>query len=213
MEVPIAYILERFFIAAINYIPNIVSAVILLIIGLLLGKSIGWFAKECLVRLKIDDYLPLKKRKMTSFSEIFSLIIKWWIYLAFVAAALSEQILGIKPISLWVESIVRFIPNIIGSALIIIVGYLLGEFISTEIRKSETFYSSLVSKVIFFLIIYVSIALALPVLGISADLVNNILLIIIGSIGLGLAIAIGLGLKGPIEEIARDYMKKKKPRA
>jgi putative Mn2+ efflux pump MntP len=210
MEVPIAYILERFFISAINYIPNIVSAIILLIIGLLLGKAIGWFVKECLVRLKIDDYLPLKKRKMISVSEIFSLIIKWWIYLAFIAAALSEQILGIKPISLWIESIVRFIPNIIGGALIIIVGYLLGELISNEIKKSETVYSSLASKIIFFFIMYVSIALALPILGISADLVNNILLIIIGSIGLGTAIAIGLGLKGPIEEIARDYMKKKK---
>ena len=213
MEVTIAYILERFFITAINYIPNVLGAIILLVIGLILGKAIGWFTKECLVRLKIDDYLPLKKRKMTSVSEIFSLIIKWWIYLAFLAAAFSDQVLGIKPISLWVESIVRFIPNIIGAALIIIVGYLLGEFISTEIKKSETFYSSLVSKIIFFFVMYVSIALALPVLGISADLVNNILLIIIGSIGLGLAIAIGLGLKGPIEEIAREYLKKKKPKA
>jgi len=209
----LTYILESFLIGAINYIPNLISAIVLLVIGLAAGKFLGFVIKETLVRLKIDEYLPLKKKRIISASELFSIIAKWWIYLVFISAAFSERVLGIKSIASWVESIVNFIPNIIGSALIIIVGYLIGEFISTEIRKSETFYSSLVSKVIFFLIIYVSIALALPVLGISADLVNNILLIIIGSIGLGLAIAIGLGLKGPIEEIARDYMKKKKPRA
>ncbi|MBU5678315.1 MAG: hypothetical protein QXJ96_02155 [Candidatus Aenigmatarchaeota archaeon] len=207
MSVPITSILERFAIMTINYLPNLVAAIVLLVIGLLVGKVVGIVVKEVLVRLKIDEYLPLRKKKVTSASEIFSIISRWWIYLAFISAALSEQVLGVPVIANWVASIMNFIPNIIGAAIIIIVGYLLGEFIGNELKKSETQYGSLVGKVIFFFIMYVAIAIALPILGISTTLVENILLIIIGSIGLGLAIAIGLGLKDVITEIAKKYVK------
>ncbi|MEM7816749.1 MAG: hypothetical protein QXZ20_02425 [Candidatus Aenigmatarchaeota archaeon] len=210
MSVPITSILERFAIMTINYLPNLVAAIVLLVIGLLVGKVVGIVVKEVLVRLKIDEYLPLKKKKVISASEIFSIISRWWIYLAFISAALSEQVLGVPVIANWVESIMNFIPNIIGAAIIIIVGYLLGEFIGNELKKSETQYGSLVGKVIFFFIMYVAIAIALPILGISTTLVENILLIIIGSIGLGLAIAIGLGLKDVITEIAKKYVKENK---
>ncbi|MFH7873612.1 MAG: hypothetical protein QW449_03625, partial [Candidatus Aenigmatarchaeota archaeon] len=196
-----------FAIMTINYLPNLVAAIVLLVIGLLVGKVVGIVVKEVLVRLKIDEYLPLRKKKVTSASEIFSIISRWWIYLAFISAALSEQVLGVPVIANWVASIMNFIPNIIGAAIIIIVGYLLGEFIGNELKKSETQYGSLVGKVIFFFIMYVAIAIALPILGISTTLVENILLIIIGSIGLGLAIAIGLGLKDVITEIAKKYVK------
>ena len=63
-------------------------------------------------------------------------------------------------------------------------------------------------KVIFFLIIYLSIALALPFVGINPTLINNILLVAIGSVGLGIAIALGWGLKDVVREAAQDYAKK-----
>lgn len=208
-EIPITAILERFAIMTINYIPNLLSAIILLVIGLLVGKAVGMVVKELLVRLKIDEYIGLKKKKFMSISEMFSIISRWWIYLAFISAALSEQVLGLPVIANWVTSIMNFIPSVIGAAIIIIVAYILGEFIANEIKKSETTYGSVVSKVIFFFIMYVAIAIALPMLGIPSKLVENILIIIIGSLGLGLAIAIGLGLKDVINEVARKYIKEK----
>jgi hypothetical protein len=68
-------------------------------------------------------------------------------------------------------------------------------------------YSDIVAKILFFLILYISIAMALPLVGIDPTLVNNILLVIIGSVGLGLAIAIGLGLKDTIARMAKKKLK------
>ena len=75
-------------------------------------------------------------------------------------------------------------------------------------KKMKEIYASLVSKVLFFFIIYVAIALALPILGIPATLVNNILLVIIGSVGIGIAIALGLGLKDAVAIISKKYANK-----
>ena len=76
--------------------------------------------------------------------------------------------------------------------------------------KTKKTYATLVGKVLFFFILYVAIALALPILGVPSALVSNILLIIIGSVGVGIAIALGLGLKDAVADISKRYAKKMK---
>ncbi len=87
--------------------------------------------------------------------------------------------------------------------VVVAAGYALARYIEELISDSDFVYAHLMSRVFFFMIIYIAIALALPKVGLDATLVNNILLIIVGSIGLGFAIALGLGLKDTIAELAR----------
>jgi hypothetical protein len=193
-----------------EFLPNLISAIILLIIGLVVGKIVGRIVKEVLERAKVDYYVHEKKKPEFSISSLFSVITRWWIYLAFITAALSREVLGITSLAIWIAEINAFIPRVIGAAIILVAGYVLGEYIRLHFKKTERLYAGLVGKITFFFIIYVAIALALPILGISATLVNNILLIIIGAIGLGLAIAMGLGLKDAVSDISRRYVKKMK---
>lgn len=210
MTIPLADVLENFVSATINYIPNVISAIILLIIGLIVGKVVGRIVKEVLVRIKLDKYLMGEKKMPISITNILSVIVRWWIYLAFITAAVSKEILGIETLANWMTTINNFIPKVVGAALIIIVGYILGEYIKEQINKTKTIYANLVGKVMFFLILYVAVAIALPILGIPAGLVSNILLVIIGSLGLGVAIALGLGLKDVVRDVAKQYLKTKK---
>lgn len=210
MAIPLAIVLQSFADKILQYLPNIASAIVLLIIGLIVGKLAGRITRQALDKLNIDKYVFETKKPTFSISSMFSVIIKWWIYLAFIAAAFSEEILGIRTLSDWVTTLNAFIPKIVGAAIIIVVGYVLGEYIKEQIKKTETFYAALVGKVTMFFIVYVSLAIALPVLGIPATLVNSILLVIIGAIGVGMAIALGLGLKKPIEMVTTKYLKKAK---
>ena len=194
--------------SAALFAPNIASAIILLVIGLVLGKVFGRVVKEVLDRIRLDYYVSETEKPAISLSGLFSLIVRWWIYLAFITAALSNDILGIPALAEWVRDINTFIPNIIGAAVILVVGYVLAEFIRGQMKKTGKLYATIVSKVLFFFILYVAIALALPMLGIRADLVSNILLVIIASVGLGVAIALGLGLKDAVADISKRWVKK-----
>lgn len=208
MATQIVAVLSTIWDSAIAFLPNVVGAIILLVIGLVLGKIIGRVVKEILERVKLDYYVTETEKPIISLSGIFALITRWWIYLAFIASAVG--VLGIQELVLWVRQILNFIPNIVGAALIVVVGYVLAEYIRSQMKKMKELYASVVSKILFFFIVYVSIALALPILGISATLVNNILLVIIGSAGLGIAIALGLGLKDAIAIVSKKYVKKLK---
>ena len=195
---------------AVAFIPNLVGAVILLIIGLVVGKIVGRVVHEVLERVKLDYYVSETHKPTVSLSHLFSIIARWWIYLAFITAALSREVLGITALSVWISEINAFIPRIIGAAIIFVVGFVLAEYIKGHLKKTKSLWAAVVGKVLFFFIIYVSIALALPILGITATLVNNILLVIIGSVGLGVAIALGLGLKDSVAYVANRYVKKLK---
>ncbi len=195
---------------AVNFLPNLASAIILLVIGLVVGKILGRVVKEFLDRVKLDYYVSESHKPAISLSSLFSVITRWWIYLAFIGAALSSDVLGITALELWVSQVQQFIPKIIGAAVIVVVGYVLAEYIRAHIKKGPTLYGALVGKVLFFFVLYVSIALALPVLGVTSALVSNILLVIIASVGLGVAIALGLGLKDAVADVSKRYVKKLK---
>ena len=200
--------LQTLFNSFLLFLPKIVSALIILVIGWILGYFIGSLIKKILEKLKLDEYL-IKGKPSISISGIISTIIKWTIYLAFIWVAV--DILEISALSELMRSIVfEFLPGIIWGIVILIAGYAIADYIRVSIERSKIFYSDLISKIVFWLIIYISVGLALPKFGIDPTLVNNILLILMACIGVGIAIAIGLGLKDVIKEEAKRYLRKRK---
>ena len=194
----------------VGFLPNLISAIILLVIGLVVGKIVGRVVKEVLLRAKLDYYVSETKKPVYSLADIFATVSRWWIYLAFITAALSREVLGITYLASWVAEINSFIPRIIGASVVLIVAFVLAEYIKSHIKKTNTLWGAVVGKVLFFFVMYVAIALALPILGVSSTLVNNILLVIVGSVGLGVAIALGLGLKDSVSELSKKYVRKMK---
>jgi hypothetical protein len=192
--------------SAISFVPNLIGAIILLVIGWILGVIVGKVSKEILRRAKIDMYIS--KKPTFKFSNIISTILSWTIYLIFIREAVN--VLALPTLVEAIGIIISFLPGIIGAIIVLMVGYAVGEYVRKQIEESEITYSDIISKVVFFLVIYISIAIALPMVKIDPFLINALLLILVGTIGLGISIAIGLGLKDVIAELAKKYVKTKK---
>ncbi len=189
----------------LGFVPNLVGALILLIIGYIVGKVSGIIVREILVRVGVDKYLKKEEHLKFKASSVFDVITRWLLYIIFIKAA--TDILGITSLSEIMRELIYFIPGAVGAAIIIIVAYGVGLYIKDEILSKKTVYSEVVGKTIFFLILYLGIAVALPLVGINPTIINNLLLVIVGALGLGIAIAIGLGLKDVVRDIAKDYAK------
>ena len=187
--------------STVAFVPNLIGALLLLIVGYALGKIVGAVIERLCIGMKINTYLKCKGFKL---SELFKIAGAWLIYLVFIQAAVGT--LGILSLEQFINEIVNFIPMAVGAAIIVVVGYILGGFFEDQISSSDGKYSSIVGKIVNFFTVYVSIALALPVLGVNPSLVNNILLIIIASVGLGFALATGLGLKEAVAKEADSYV-------
>ncbi len=185
---------------------QVIAAAITILVGLVAGKIIGRIVREIVVRSKIDEWISAEDHISVKVSHILDLVVRWIIYFVFLRQA--AIFLGIAAVGEFVNSIINVIPSLVEAALLIIVGYAIAIYLKDKVISSKSVYSDLMGKLIFFLIIYLSIALALPFVGIDPTLINNILLVAVGSVGLGLAIALGWGLKDVVRDAAKDYAKK-----
>lgn len=195
--------LESLGASTVNFLPNIAIAVILLLIGWLIGWVVVRVSRRILEWVKIDSYIAHKGRSHFSLTKILPIVFSWFIYLAFIQAAV--EALGINALVNVVGLIMGFLPGLIGAILVIVAGYAIGEYVRRHVEDSKVTYSDVIAKGLFFLILYIAVATALPLVSIDASLINNILLVIIGSAGAGMAIAIGLGLKDEVAKAAKKY--------
>jgi uncharacterized membrane protein len=187
-------------------LPALITSIIILIIGFIVGKVVGKVVKEILVRVKIDNYISEKEKFKLKISDLGSLISKWVIYIWFIQVGVTA--LGLIELTALAASAVNFLFGAVAAVIIILVGYIFAYFVKDKVVHSKTFYGDIVGNLIFFLIVYVSVALALPFVNIDPTLINWLLIVIVASLGLGLAIAIGLGLKDVVAETARGYSRK-----
>ncbi|MCK4555354.1 MAG: hypothetical protein KAT83_02000, partial [Candidatus Aenigmarchaeota archaeon] len=153
-----------------------------------------------------DSHLKEKEQLSFKLSSVLGTVSKWVLYLVFLQQAAVQ--LNVEAISISINEIVNFIPGVIGAVVVLIASYAIAIYVKEEIVGSKGLYQNMIGKVIFFLIVYVGIATALPLIEINAVLINNILLILIASLGLGIALAIGLGLKDTVAELSKGYVKK-----
>jgi len=186
--------------------PQLLWAIIWLIIGLLVGKIAGWIVKQFLIKIELDKYIFEKDKFKMKLSDIFSVLTRWIIYLLFILFAVGH-LSFVPELAYLITKAIEFLAGAVESTVIIIIGYSFAYYIKDKVMRSKTFYGDIVGNIIFFLILYVSIALALPFIGINTELINWILIVIVASFGLGMAIALGLGLKDVVRDIGRDYAK------
>jgi len=204
LNIPIT-VLNDFLATVIDKLPNIGAAIILLIIGWVLGEVIGTTIKGILKKVKMDSYFKISKE--VKFSALISVIISWVIYLVFIQSAV--DVLGITSLIVFFGKVVSLITGLLGGIVIITIGYLIAKYVQKEIEDSKKEYSKLLGQVIFLFTLVISTSMAFKVTNvIPTDLIDNIILIVVGTIGLGVAIAIGLGLKDTIQKVAKKYEKK-----
>ncbi len=200
-------ILTSLFTSFVNFIPNLLGCLVLVLIGWIVGSIVGKITREILRKLRIDQRIAGKRRIPFRVSEIFGILFEWVIYIVFLQAAV--EVLGIKALIDFFKSLLAFLPKLIEAIILVIAGYAIGAYVRDQIIKSKVMYADIISSFLFFLIVYISVALALPLIGIDPFLVNAILIILLGSLGAGFAIAIGLGLKDAVSQMAKRYLLKK----
>lgn len=189
----------------VTWLPNLVLAAIVLAVGYVFGRVLGIVVERIGTKAKLNKFTKGTTLKL-DLTRIFGTLTRWLIYFVFIQQAI--LILSIPALTTIVTKIVDFIPGLIGAIVVIIASYVIAVYVQHRIVGVGEIYADVLSKLLFFLIVYVGIATALPLVNIPSELVNQVLLVIIASVGAGFAIAVGLGLKDIVAEMARDYKNK-----
>ena len=199
----------------ISILPNLVFAIIILIIGFFTARILRALVSRFITNL--DRFIISKKLKnkireiqLEQSAKLGGKIIYWFVLIFFLTIA--TQVLGLPVITTWLSGLVYYLPNIIFAAIIIFLGIiggkLLGEMISTAAASSSLAYISVLGKIIQYTILFITILIAIDQIGINIDILTNVIDIILAAILLGAALAFGLGAKTSVSNIlASHYFK------
>lgn len=208
---PLKDFLQRLF----AFLPNLLSSLIIFILGLFLG----WILKKIIVKIaklfKTDHFCTTlgvteacEKIGIKGLpSQLIGRIFYWLVVIIFTIIALYA--LKVPAIENVLEKFVLYLPNIFIAVLLIIVGYLLGNFLGRTILiaavNAGMRFASLLARGVKILIFVFAFAMALEQLGIGRNIVVVAFTILFSGIVFALALAFGLGGK----DIARDYLEKR----
>ena len=203
-----------------SYVPNLVAAVVILLVGWIIAKVIASVVEKVLGIVKVDmaaekaglNDILAKGDVKKSFSEILAAMVYWLVVLVVIATAV--QPLRLTVASQLVSRLVDYIPNIIAAIFVLIFGGLLATFsgsvVQTAAGNAKLRHARTLGQTVRVVIFILSVVVALEQLqvGLIIGLAVNILL---ASLGLGFAIAMGLGCKDLVGRWISNFVNSLKP--
>ena len=194
--------------AFLSFIPQLIGALIILLVGYLIAKALQAIVGRVLEGIGFDRWMErggIKQffdradTKHTPHS-ILGRLVFWFVF--FVAITMAADALGIPQVSAVLAQLIAYIPSIIAAILILILAALLANFLSSIVRGATG--SDILASVARYAIIVYAVFAAVTQLGIAVELTAPTFLIVLGAVALAAAIAFGLGSR----EVAQDIVEK-----
>ncbi|MDP2908217.1 MAG: hypothetical protein Q8N77_00250 [Nanoarchaeota archaeon] len=187
--------LVSLWVSFVELLPNLIAAIVILIIGYVVAYIIGHALKVMLWKLGLDKQIDQAKLSKAMgklrLSSILGEITKWYIFLVFLQSAIDLVNLG--TLSLLLQEFVMWIPNVIAAALVIIFGLYVAHFITLKVREhTDVRGGRTLTGILNTVIIFIVIVIAMEQIGINVSILTNTFLILLGGLALGAAIAIGI---------------------
>ncbi len=190
-------------------LPNIVLSSIILIIGYLVGRAAGKATTAIVKMIKIDESFgktTIGKQLLQAgypFSRIASILVRLVIYVLTIMTALSLlQIAVLNEIGLMIAA---YMPRLIGAVIIFLLGILLVDWLTDVIERlmpEEAVPRSIVAilatsfkYLLYMVLVFVAFDVAEIAPHIVASAAQAVFLVVAVSVGLTMALLVGLGLK------------------
>ncbi|MFH0834912.1 MAG: hypothetical protein V1881_01060 [Candidatus Micrarchaeota archaeon] len=196
-------------------IADVFVVLLFLLLGWIVGKILAGVAKRFMEKMEIEQ--SLRKRGIHdellgfTLTEVITKFVKVMTYAVFLGIA--ADVVNLRFLGDLVMWFVGYIPLFLQGATIIVLALLGGGYITARVRKSGMPFANGVAFVFEVFVAYTALVISLPLVLPNADvqILNNVLMLAIGAValalGLGGAIAIGLGTKDTVSEIAKKKRK------
>ncbi len=202
----------------LKFLFEVVVALFILVIGLYLSRFVSSWAKKLLNKISFDERtskigineLCVRFGLGKSPTYIISFVLAWAVI--FYAIVLAADFLHLTIIRDLFTRFLAFIPTLFVSVLILFAGLLFGKLMGNIIdnasRANNLKGGFLISRAVNVFIVFFCALVAVENLGFATQLVNNVVVILLASLGLAFGIGVGLGSKPLVEEFLRDLFQK-----
>lgn len=188
----------------VAFVPNLLVAVVIVLVGWIVGALLSRVVSQIVRSLKIDEALRragfddvVRRGGLTLDSGHFlGGLVKWFVIVAFLVTAF--DVLGLVQINTFLRDVVLlYLPRVIVAALVLIVAGVLGDvmkkIVVTGAKTAGIHSAGFAGNVTKWSIWIFAILVALSHLGIAASFVQTLFTGVVVALSLALGLAFGLG--------------------
>jgi hypothetical protein len=202
----------------LRFIPSLLAAIIIFIIGWLIAEAIGKIVSRILKVLKIDQIFERANWRealetaeiKVNISEFIGGICKWILVIVFLSIAV--EILGLTQFASVLNLLIAWLPNVVIAVAIFVVAVIIADILNRLIRASVNkmgikyggFLGAIVRWAIY---IFAGLAILLQ-LGVAPTIIQSIVIGFVGMLALALGLAFGLGGKDAAAKLIEDLKSK-----
>jgi hypothetical protein len=204
--------LERLIENAVNGLPSLLAAIFIIAIAVFLGRLISNFVSGLLKDVGFDGiYSSMGLTNVRTGTQTPSAIIGHLVYygIIFLAVLQALEILGLTNLSDILETLIYRIFDVAVGVFVFGIGLFIAKKLALWVEQAtHASYSKLLALIVKVVVIAIATAMALQQVGIADEIVKIAFALAMGSIALGVAIAIGLGGKDTAGEIVKKFVSK-----
>lgn len=187
----------------VEFIPELVGALIVLIVGCFIAIWVGKGIAELLKRLKFDKIFETSRWREAlnqadfkmRVSSFIGAIVKWILIIVFLLAAV--EILGLTAFANFLSDVVNWLPNLFIAAAIFAVAAVVAEYSEKILRlivgRMRLGATRVLGGIIRSAVWIFAVLMILSQLGVTPEIVHAVVYGFVGLIALSGALAFGLG--------------------
>lgn len=205
----------------IGFLPNLIGALIILIVGAIIAVVLARIIRKVVNLLKVDEILEKVGMKKIfegtgvrlDAAKLCGVLVKWFIIIvAFLAAA---DVLYLYQVTQFLSAILLYLPNVIVAVVILIIGIILGGFLEKVIKGSvkiaRLVSAEFLGAITKWVVLVFSMIAALIQLKVAPELLMTFFTGLIAMLAIAGGIAFGFGGKDEARKILESIRKKISP--
>lgn len=208
--------LRELWVAFLTFLPELLGALIVLIIGWFIAAAVGKLVASILEKLRFNQVFDranwrdaLAKAEITvDPSSFVGAIFKWVLVIVFLFAAADVLNIDTSPF----QGILNFLPNVVAAAFIFVAAVIVADIVEKVLRAGaegmQVGYGHLVGAIARWSIWIAALIAILQHLGIAGQLLNTVFVGFIALLTLAGGLAFGLGGKEVAAELLQDLRRK-----
>jgi len=198
-----------------NELPNVIGAIVLIIVGWFLAKLVSYLVKRLLTAIKLDSLM--EKLDLTEAlhkanievkpSHVVSKFAYWVILLIFFTTA--SDAMGWVGVSGSINDLLTYLPRLFSAIVVFVLGLYIAAIVKDVLNgifASVSFPTGgAISTFAYYIIVIIISLTSLNQAGVDTSVITTNLNIILGGIVLAFAVSFGLGAKDTLSNIISSY--------
>ncbi|WP_157182672.1 mechanosensitive ion channel family protein [Sciscionella marina] len=199
---------QNAFSTLMQYIPQLIGALVILLIGFFVAKAIAWVVSKVLEKAHFND--AMQRANVQQFLEragtgltasvVLGKVVFWFVFI--IALTMFASALGVPQISGFLNGMIAYVPNIFAALVIVFLAALLGRFLAGIVRGFTG--SEVLAKATNTIILVYAVFVALVQLRIAQQLTGPTFLIVLGGVALAGGLAFGLGGRDDAQQLIHN---------